>query len=68
MAKPKLSLKLATSGSLESMRKLIAEFYACKPDRITFIDRHTHWAVQSGSKEVTPIVVQDGKRFVFGRQ
>ncbi len=68
MTKPKLSLKLATSGSLESMRKLIAEFYVCKPDRITFIDRHTFWAVQNGEKKMAPIVVQEGKRFVFGRQ
>lgn len=66
MTKPKLRLKLATSGSLEGMRKLIANFYACKPDRITFIDRHAFWAVQSGEKGVDPIVVQNGKRFEFG--
>ena len=68
MSKPKVSLKLGTSGSLESMRKVIAEFYVCKPDRITFVDHHMFWGVKSGEKEVTPIVIQDGKRFVFGRQ
>jgi hypothetical protein len=66
VAKPKITKKLATSGSLEELKKLIAEFYASKPERISFIDKDTHWQVQSGEKVVTPIVVQNGKRFVFG--
>jgi len=66
VAKPKITKKLATSGSLEELKMLVAEFYATKPDRITFIAKDTHWQVQSGEKVVTPIVVQVGKRFVFG--
>lgn len=62
----KIKKKLATSGSLESLKRLIAEFYATKPERIAFIDQGSHWQVQSGEKVVTPIVVQNGKRFVFG--
>ena len=66
MKKPKISKKLATSGSLEEMKKLIAEFYYSQPERITYIDHETYWQVKSGEKVVTPIVVQQGKRFVFG--
>lgn len=64
--KPKIAKKLATSGSLEELKKLIAEFYYSKPERITFTDRGTHWQVQSGEKVMSPIIVQQGKRFVFG--
>jgi hypothetical protein len=64
--KPKITKKLATSDSLDELTKLIAEFYYSKPERITFTDHETHWKVQNGEKVVTPIVVQQGKRFVFG--
>jgi len=65
-AAPKIARKLATAGSLEDVKKLIAQFYASTPDRITLIDHGTHWQVQSGERVVTPIVVQQGKRFIFG--
>jgi len=62
----KIEKKLATSGSLEEMKKLIAQFYYSTPDRITYVEHETHWKVKNGEKEVTPVVVRQGKRFVFG--
>lgn len=62
----KVEKKMASSGSLEALKALVAEFYYTTPDRITFIDSGSHWQVMSGAKLVTPIVVRQGKRFVFG--
>jgi hypothetical protein len=62
----KLSQKLASAGSLDALRSLIAQFYYSTPDRIVLTDAQSHWQVQNGDKRVSPIVVRQGKRFVFG--
>jgi len=60
--------KLASSGSLNEtgIKKLIAEYYYSRPERITLIDQGTHWQVKNGEKLVSPVVVKQGKRYVFG--
>lgn len=66
MSAPKITKKLATSGTLDGLRGLVAEFYATRPECIALIDQGSHWQVQSGAKVVTPIVIRTSKRFVFG--
>jgi hypothetical protein len=58
--------KLASAGSLDALKKLIAEFYATGAERITLTEKGDYWSVQSGEKPVTPVVAKVGKRFVFG--
>lgn len=64
--KIKIKMKLASSGSLDGIRQLIAEFYVTTPDRIGLTREEKFWKVTSGDKSVTPVVVQQGRRFVFG--
>lgn len=59
-------MKIASSGTLEALRGLIADFYATKPARITIAWVGTHWQVWVGEKEMTPIVTHKRGRFVFG--
>lgn len=62
----KISQKIASSGSLDELKKLIAKFYVTTPDRIRLSEGAGCWLVMVGEKPVRPLVAQSGKRYVFG--
>ncbi len=70
----KLKQKLASSGSLEGLKKLVAEFYCCLPVKVQFSSFGDHYSVglqdpgrlDNPLKVMVPVVVQQGRRFVFG--
>lgn len=66
MRKVRIGQKLASTGSLEALKGLVAEFYVTTPERIRFSEGAGCWLVMVGEKPVATVVVEAGRRFIFG--
>ena len=57
-------IKFASAGTVEQIKKLIADFYYSQPEKITIAENGT---VYNNGRELSTFVIKQGKRYIFGK-